>query len=184
MKFFKSRRKIATEDVTKTLSAMGKTADETVDDLRRKLDAAVVPELKGATKKPVVKKAADVKVEAKADTGAAEKGAVEAPKADDAAAKTTEARQVQLFPGFEDQPFEVGYDAAFSSSDFGKTDAEPMLVMRWKEGKADWFPMPPIFNKELLVKIHERDNDLDRLLMDYGYDAEQLGRPSESGAKN
>lgn len=172
MKFFKSRRKIATEDVTKTLSAMGKTADETVDDLRRKLDAAVVPELKDGKKKPVpASRKADIKVEAKAEEDA---------KASEASAS---GRQVQLFPGFEDQPFEVGYDASFQSDDFGMGQPEPMLVMRWKEGKADWFPMPAMFNKELLVKIHERDNDLDRLLLDYGYDADQLGRPSEVETK-
>lgn len=218
MKFFKSRKKIATEDVTRTLSAMGKTADETVADLRRKLDAAVVPELSASAKKAiaskcgdgtVVAKAADKKVTAvklagkadlKADAAAmsSSKPAPEAiPATGIAAAGTkvsasavTEASvaaaavnlasgsAIQLFPGFEDQPFEMGYDAIFMSKAHGLNTAEPMLVMRWKNGDAQWFPVPPMFNKDMLAKIHERDHDLDRLLLDYGYDAEQLGRPS------
>ena len=81
----------------------------------------------------------------------------------------------------QDQPFEIGY-AVYTSATLGLSDKAPMLLMRWKavEGEADWFPVPPMFNKVLLARIHERDNDLDRLLLDYGYDADQLATSRNS----
>ncbi len=138
--------------------------------LKEELDAAIIPELKTQEKK-IVEDA--VKQNAKATPVKSEQKAnFEPPKIDN----------MRLFPGFEDQPFEIGY-ASCSAPSMGIVDNAPMLVMRWKTNasEADWFPVPPMFNKVVLARIHEREQDLDRLLLDYGYDAEQLtsARPSQ-----
>ena len=137
-----------------------KTAEQAqLDDaaaLKDELDAAIVPEIKEAS-------------------DAAETVAT-------AAAEGTVVENIRLFAGFEDQAFEIGY-ASYANPELGLTHVEPMLVMRWKaaEGDAAWFPVPAVFNKVLLARIHEREDDLDRLLLDYGYDADQLttARPSQ-----
>ncbi|MCI5048104.1 MAG: hypothetical protein MRY59_11420 [Aquisalinus sp.] len=196
MKFFQSKKKITTRDFRAT------PADPT-SALKQELDAAIVPALRSRAKTSdeisettkVIKKAepvksaatdtpaeapvAEVKTEAKAD-------APEAPAApaDPSSAEAGSAAQIdnmRLFPGFEDQGFEVGY-AVYTSSSYGLAEKAPMLLMRWKSenGESDWFPIPPMFNKVLLARIHERDHDLDRLLLDYGYDADQLASARKS----
>ncbi|WP_188544098.1 hypothetical protein [Aquisalinus luteolus] len=165
MRFFKSKKKdVSTDAGQKDLQ--GDKVAETRRDLKSELDMAVVPELK-AQEKP-----AEVKTEAAADAPAEEKPA-EAPLAKNADKPADETSMVRLFPGFENQPFEIGY-AGFKSADYGIEEEAPMLLMRWKAGSAKWFPLPPMFNKAILEQIHEEDNDLDRLLIGYGYDAEQL----------
>ena len=70
---------------------------------------------------------------------------------------------VRLFPGFEHDDFEVGFRADQSN---------PALMLRWKDGDGDWFPVPPLFNRGILAAIDDREssNDLTRLLRNYGYD--------------
>jgi len=161
MRFFKSKKKDVSSDAGQQ-DLQGENVAETRRDLKSELDTAVVPELKAEEEKP-----ADVKTEAAAEAPAEEK-----PLAKNAD-KPAETGMVRLFPGFENQPFEIGY-AGFKSSDYGIEEEAPMLLMRWKAGSAKWFPLPPMFNKAVLEQIHEEDNDLDRLLIGYGYDAEQL----------
>ena len=74
---------------------------------------------------------------------------------------------IRLFPGFERDDFEVGFRA----------DREhPTLVMRWKDGDADWFAIPALFNRAVLASMDERDSasDLNRLLRNYGYDVDAI----------
>lgn len=165
MRFFKSKKKdVSTDAVQQDLQ--GAKVAETRRDLKSELDTAVVPELKAEEEKP-----AEVKAGASASASADEQPA-EKPLAKNAD-KPAETSMVRLFPGFENQPFEIGY-AGFKSADYGIEEETPMLLMRWKAGSAKWFPLPPMFNKAVLEQIHEEDNDLDRLLIGYGYDAEQL----------
>ncbi|GGD16472.1 hypothetical protein [Aquisalinus flavus] len=165
MRFFKSKKKdVATEAVQKDLQ--GDKVAETRRDLKSELDTAVVPSLKAQEEKPAETRA-DAAAEAPAETKAVEKPLTQN------AGTTAETTMVRLFPGFENQPFEIGY-AGFKSADYGIGEEAPMLLMRWKAGSAKWFPLPPMFNKAVLEQIHEEDNDLDRLLIGYGYDAEQL----------
>ncbi|WP_306251498.1 hypothetical protein [Parvularcula sp. IMCC14364] len=198
MKFFQSKKKITTRDFRAT------PADPT-SALKQELDAAIVPTLRSRAKTSdeisettkVIKKAEPVK-KAAAEAPAEASAAVEkAPAADvkteakgdeaerpSAATTTASAAQIdnmRLFPGFEDQGFEVGY-AVYNSQSYGLSEKAPMLLMRWKSENAesDWFPIPPMFNKVLLARIHERDHDLDRLLLDYGYDADQLASARKS----
>ncbi|MEM9421449.1 MAG: hypothetical protein AAF986_02925 [Pseudomonadota bacterium] len=74
---------------------------------------------------------------------------------------------IRLFPGFERDDFEVGFRA---------DQGEPTLVMRWKDGAAEWFPVPPLFNRGVLAAMDERDSatDLNRLLRNYGYDVDAI----------
>ncbi|MGV6801984.1 MAG: hypothetical protein ACWA5L_08710 [bacterium] len=136
MLFFKSKKKVSTEEVAKKLA---EKSAEAKAELKEELEASVVPDLKSC----------DV-AHGKLD--------------------------VKLFPGLEDQPFEIGY-ADFASADFGLTEVAPTLVIRWKEGKGEWFPMPDMFNKVLLDRIHQRETSLDTILSDYGYQISEA-RPS------
>ncbi|MCI5045447.1 MAG: hypothetical protein MRY72_12180 [Aquisalinus sp.] len=193
MKFFQSKKKITTRDFRAT------PADPT-SALKQELDAAIVPALRSRAKTSdeisettkVIKKAEPVKTaaaSAPAEAPAAEvktEAKAEAPESTAEATSTevgsaAQIDNMRLFPGFEDQGFEVGY-AVYTSSSYGLAEKAPMLLMRWKSenGESDWFPIPPMFNKVLLARIHERDHDLDRLLLDYGYDADQLASARKS----
>ncbi len=186
MKFFQSKKKVTTRDFRAR-------ADDPTAALKEELDAAIVPALKAKEKTPdeisettkVIKKIDPVK-KASGKSKRSKKGEPEAEIELDkkpAGAEVTAAQidNMRLFPGFEDQGFEIGY-AAYSSKALGLNDKAPMLLVRWKtsDSNTDWFPIPPMFNKVLLTRIHERDHDLDRLLLDYGYDAEQLATARKS----
>ena len=170
MKFFKSKKKNTTRDFRGS-------ADDATAALKEELDAAIVPTIKKSAKTAdeVTEKASMAAEEV------AEEAVVEAAPSLKATAGA-EVENMRLFPGFEDQGFEIGY-ASFFAPKLGMNEKAPMLVMRWKseDNSTEWFPVPPMFNKVMLARIHEREHDLDRLLLDYGYDAEQLAstRPSQ-----
>ncbi len=177
MKFFQSKKKITTRDFRAK-------AEDPAAALKEELDAAIVPALKSKGKTAdeiteadakVIKKAEPVKKAAgKSSTDKAAED-VNVDEVANAKLAGSAIENMRLFPGFEDQPFEIGY-AAYAEASFGLEEKTPMLLVRWKteQGETDWFPIPPMFNKVMLARIHERDHDLDRLLLDYGYDADQL----------
>lgn len=171
MLFFKSKKRVSTEEVAKKLAAK---SDEARAELKEELEAAVVPAMEKA--EGLVKSAAAApaeKVQTVEETAAA------------AAENGERTMEVKLFPGVEDQPFEIGY-ANFASEEFGIADETPMLVMRWKEGKGAWFPLPQMFNKVVLDCLHSRETSLDTMLADYGYQVaenEAADRPSDADAK-
>lgn len=163
MRFFKSKRNSEAEQATSGEEAAARS-------LKGDLDSAVVPSMKA--------KEAEAPVEAVAPAAAnadlpADTATMTATKTPDQNRETAMEPNVRLFPGFQDEPYEVGY-AAFQSSEHGIEEQQPMLLLRWKTGEAKWFPVPPVFNKAILEQIHEEDNDLDRLLIGFGYDADQL----------
>jgi hypothetical protein len=174
MKFFKSKKKIATEEVAEKVAEAVEKTEELSSELREELEATVVPELKDeqqpkARKSFTIRKA-PMKKAAKEDAKQELKEGEEAPAAAESKEGVEIVEELGIFD-YNDCKFALAY-GVFNSKDHGVPAGQKMLLMRWNGAASeDWFPMPPLFNQVIMRKLYDRksEEDIDFLLKEFGH---------------